>query len=440
MNVLKTNYRHREELIRENIEQGPGAIRSDLMGTRNACTLPKLTNLTREETIGQYHVLMKQLAAVDRDVAFPTPASKNARKAILRSQLKMIGVDRYQQASRAGEYAHGGFDSSKWVLNVFKSRDDVATLANKLGTNYTSIPNSFPPTATSTTSECLKHESSLLLRVLDVGAIVHRFPPSVHLNNGEGATLDVVSIDLDPVKESDRSRDGSLKQLATAKPRVLKADIIQFSREHLQERSKAPFDAVILSLCVNFEGCPWRRGEMLYYASRILRKGGLLFFVLPLQCIQNSRYCDEETLQCLLLALGLNVVSKETTAALLLWTAARCEDDEGNNFLANCGERSYKNLGKKRVVRSGTSRNNFCICLGANFLHKRGSVPDMESSTGNPDKARRGKRKALKQRALPAKVQSGVDKPKKLTSNQRKRARRRAKFSKPHEHQRGKAA
>lgn len=409
------------------------------MGTKNSCLLPKLTNLTREETIGQYHVLMKQLAAVDRDVAFPTPASKNARKAVLRSQLKMIGMDRYQQASRAGEYAHGGFDSSKWVLNVFKSRDDVATLANKLGTNHTSIPNAVHPTVPSTRSECLKHESSLLLRVLDVGAIVHRFPPLVHLNNGGEATLDVVSIDLNPVKESDGSRDGSLEQLATAKPHVLKADVIQFSREHLQESTKAPFDAVVLSLCVNFEGCPWRRGEMLYYASRILRKGGLLFFVLPLQCIQNSRYCDEETLQCILFALGLNVVSKETSAALLLWTAARCEDNEDNHFLTKPGERSYKNLGKKRVVRSGTSRNNFCICLDANLLRKRGFVPDMTTSTKNLDEARRSKQNALKQGALSEKVRNGVVKPKKLTSNQRKRARRRAKFSKPHGHQRGKA-
>lgn len=407
------------------------------MTTENACILPKLTNLTREETIGQYHMLMKQLAAVDRDVAFPTPAAKNARKAVLRAQLKVIGMDRYQEASRTGERMHGGFNCSQWVLDIFKSRSDVATLAEKSKTRPITISNSVPST-TCTPSEHLKDtEPIMLLRVLDVGAIVHRFPSSVQLSNNREVILDVISIDLDPAEEFDESGDGNVKEVPTAVPRVLKADIIHFSQNHLQENSKVPFDAVILSLCVNFEGCPWRRGEMLYCASRILRKTGLLFFVLPLQCVQNSRYCDEDNLQLVLNAVGLDVVSKETTASLLLWTAARREDGSGNNSFSNPGVRNYKSLDKKRVVRSGASRNNFCICLDINLLDKGRSTRDTFSNVGNVSKAVRGKGKPRGRRAHPNKAQGGLDKQRKLTSNQRKRARKRAKVSKAREHQVG---
>lgn len=387
--------------------------------------LPKLTDLTREETIGQYHMLMKQLAAVDRDVSFPTPAAKDARKALLRAQLKVIGMDRYQQASRAGEHEHGGFDSSQWVLSIFKSRDDVAALAQKPRKTSAFSVSTFPASETSTTAEPdIDMQSSLLLRVLDVGAIVHRFPQSVHLNDGREIQLDVTSIDLNPAKESE---DEGTKRVAVATPRVLQADIIEFSREHLKQETKLQFDAIVLSLCVNFEGSPWRRGEMLYYASKILRKKGLLFLVLPLQCVQNSRYCDENKLQQVLDAVGLDVVSKEATAALLQWTAAKRDDHEYGNSLSKPGPRKYEQLGKKHVIRAGTSRNNFSICLDVSLLRDESSIPATSLITHKNGEATRRKKESRRRRVSPSKTRGGVDKSKRITSNQRKRARKLAK-------------
>ena len=44
-----------------------------------------------------------------------------------------------------------------------------------------------------------------------------------------------------------------------------------------------------LSLVLNFVGDPARRGEMLAKCAALLPVGGLLFFVLPSACVENSR-------------------------------------------------------------------------------------------------------------------------------------------------------
>ena len=52
------------------------------------------------------------------------------------------------------------------------------------------------------------------------------------------------------------------------------------------------FDVVVLSLVVNFEGDPRKRGDMIRAARALLAPTGLglVFFVLPLACVENSRF------------------------------------------------------------------------------------------------------------------------------------------------------
>jgi 25S rRNA (adenine2142-N1)-methyltransferase len=47
---------------------------------------------------------------------------------------------------------------------------------------------------------------------------------------------------------------------------------------------------VVLSLVINFVGDPRRKGEMLVRCRTLVRDGGNLFIVLPLACMDNSRY------------------------------------------------------------------------------------------------------------------------------------------------------
>lgn len=80
------------------------------------------------------------------------------------------------------------------------------------------------------------------------------------------------------------------------------------------------FDVVCLSLVVNFVGDPAQRGEILRQATRFLvPKTGLLYLVLPLPCIDNSRYMDHELLVEMMDYLGFSTLVKHHFAKKLAY-------------------------------------------------------------------------------------------------------------------------
>lgn len=348
--------------------------------------LPTLTNLTRQQTITQYHTISKQLASVDKDPTFPTEVTREARRSVLRAQLQVIGLERYQRASRAGEVAGGGFDSSKWVLQILSTHEEAAKL----------------------------HEKNGRIRLLDVGAIVHRFDEHMVNSQNVSIPLDVTSIDLHPSENADGD-----------KPSVLQADLIDFATD-LVHRENACMDVVSLALCVNFEGCPRRRGLMLYYAARLLRPAGLVFLVLPRACLDNSRYFDGNLLRDILNAVGLECVEADTSQALVKWVLRRTDTSiEGGD------ESAWKPLGKKNVVRTGDEHNNFTILLDVGLLRNHGSnLPEPchqhEKEEVIDEVPRKQDRRQWKPKPKrPKNPLHGVDS-KQRTSNQRKRARKKA--------------
>ncbi|KAF9504590.1 hypothetical protein BS47DRAFT_660044 [Hydnum rufescens UP504] len=99
------------------------------------------------------------------------------------------------------------------------------------------------------------------------------------------------------------------------------------------------WDVISLSLVLNFVPQARDRGKMLRLAHTFLRTRGLLFIVLPLPCVQNSRYLDFQRLTEILAALS---VSGEQT---------------------HLGEETLPpELTAKRTLRTG-DRNNFAILL-----------------------------------------------------------------------------
>lgn len=69
------------------------------------------------------------------------------------------------------------------------------------------------------------------------------------------------------------------------------------------------FDVVCLSLVVNFVGDPAQRGQILRHSTQFLVPGtGLLYLVLPLPCIQNSRYMDHELLVEMMDSIGYSTL------------------------------------------------------------------------------------------------------------------------------------
>lgn len=381
---------------------------SSANNNNNVQLLPVLTNLSRKEVIAQYHTLQKQLAAVDKDPSFPNEATRDARRGVLRAQLQVVGgLQGYQDASRQGEFEHGGFDTSKWVLEYLSTTNDATTI--NLLQDKGEVDE-------------IEHVENVLLKVLDVGSIVHRFPSSFQISkSNQSVQLEVTSIDLHPSKDDER---------------VIQADLIDFAASHQQQKEQQLFDVVCLCLCVNFEGCPFRRGDMLKAASKILRSDGkgLVFFTIPAPCVDNSRYLDEQRLTVVIRAVGLQVHSVRRSARLWLCVAVRMRCDDFDNV-------NVVQLGKRVVVRGGAKRNNFSILLrqSSDVVVKDKVSSDHDGSEdqgqgqgddkdeGDKVKDSKGKKpnKRIGTSTQGNIVQGGVQRIG-MTSNQRKRARKKA--------------
>lgn len=357
---------------------------------------PNPASLSRAETIPLYHTLKKQLALVDKNPQFPNEASREARRQVLRAQLKLIGIEKYQKASREGEALGGGFDSSQWVIQTLLQGKHELFTRNRP------------------------------LIILDVGAIAHRFPERLgvdHDDNGSTKTagcetvpLHVTSIDLNP-EDSEAGKA------------VIKVDFFEFAKTGLRGGG-GQYDVVCLSLCVNFEGSPTRRGLMMQLAARLLTKGGLLFVVLPRACLENSRYFDEVLFRKIVKATGMDVLTLKYSRKLMQSVLMRVDDEQ-------MGESCWRLLSKRKLVREGKNRNNFTICLDEacvrEYENKLGEQTNAEPSTESITKAsqaaprdvleemrRRKKRKRAKAK------RSRIEKPMN-TSNHRKKVRRQKK-------------
>lgn len=302
---------------------------------------PNPANLSRAETISRYHTLKKQLALVDKSPLLPNEASREARRHLLRAQLKLIGIEKYQTASREGEAIGGGFDSSQWVIHILLQGEHELFARNRP------------------------------LIILDVGAIAHRFPEQLDVgSNDKGSAeiagcaavpLHVTSIDLNP-EDSEAGK------------RVIRVDFFEFAKAGLRGGG-GQYDMVCLSLCVNFEGSAPRRGLMMHLAARLLNKGGLLFVVLPRACVENSRYFDEVLFRKIVSATGMDVVTLKYSRKLMQSVLKRVGDEQVNG---NC----WKLLSKKKLVREGKNRNNFTICLDEASLKECENETEEQTNAG----------------------------------------------------------
>ena len=104
-------------------------------------------------------------------------------------------------------------------------------------------------------------------------------------------------------------------------PSVRRADFFDFPP--LPKDSTEAFDALVLSLVLNFVGDPRRRGVMLERCAALLRPGGALFLVLPAACITNSRYMKHALLLRILRAVGFELARHKLTAKLALYAFTR---------------------------------------------------------------------------------------------------------------------
>ena len=115
------------------------------------------------------------------------------------------------------------------------------------------------------------------------------------------------------------------------------------------------FNLISCSLVINFVPSPEERGDMLIRMTKFLKKPkknmSSLFLVLPLPCVSNSRYFDNERLLEIMSQLGFQQTfyyeAKKVAYWLFDWT----------------GKTKLVKKFPKKELHSGSSKNNFCITI-----------------------------------------------------------------------------
>ncbi|KAI5983771.1 putative methyltransferase-domain-containing protein [Pisolithus albus] len=258
---------------------------------------PSSNPQTTRAVIRRFHVLLKKQGQLEHK---PTTASNEAElKKISEEVASMGGLAVYQRMSSIGQGSDRGGGSERvlinWLVNMgFSKRDNTSKL-----------------------------------RLLEVGAL----KPDNYASCS--SWIDATPIDL-------RSRH----------PAIREQDFLMMEANENQGK----WDVLSLSLVVNFVPEPRDRGRMLCVAHNFLRESGLLFLVLPLPCVENSRYLTLEHLESLMIAIGFREVEKKLKQGgkMAYWLYRKVKRDLHSDF------RPFR---KRCVCRQGNSRNNFVILL-----------------------------------------------------------------------------
>lgn len=253
-----------------------------------------LSSKATRTLIRSHHQLLKARAQAIK-------AGDEARVSSIDAQIHANGgLESYQIASKLGQASDRGGDSSKILIDWIKPQLD-------------------------------QWKSSLSkLRVLEVGALCTKNACS------RTPALDVTRIDLN-----------------SQEPGILKQD---FMERPLPSTDNERFNLISLSLVLNYVPDATGRGEMLKRCVKFLTSQcsisftPTLFFVLPVACIDNSRYLTEERLLDIFASLGFHLVESKRTNKLIyqLW-----------HYTGNSSARTFR----KEMLNPGHKRNNFAITL-----------------------------------------------------------------------------
>ncbi|KAI6129145.1 putative methyltransferase-domain-containing protein [Pisolithus thermaeus] len=252
---------------------------------------------TTRTVIRRFHVLLKKKGQVEHNPA--TTSNAEELKKINEELASMGGLAAYQRMSSIGQGSDRGGGSErvliKWLVNMGLS----------------------------------KRDSMSRLCLLEVGAL----KPDNYASCS--SWIDATPIDL-------RSRHPAIREQNF------------LTMEANENRGK--WDVLSLSLVVNFVPEPRDRGRMLCLAHNFLRESGLLFLVLPLPCVENSRYLTFEHLGLLMTAIGFHEVERKWKQGgkMAYWLYRKVERGIHPDFSP---------FRKRCVCRQGSSRNNFVILL-----------------------------------------------------------------------------
>lgn len=208
------------------------------------------------------------------------------------------GIQAYQSASTQGQDSKRGGDSSKKLIEWLNSEKYNHNLSN--------------------------------INALEIGCL-----SSNNLISTSGIFTEIVRIDLN-----------------SQSPAILQQN---FMERPLPKNEKEKFNVISCSLVINFVPSPKERGDMLIRITKFLKKPtpgsvSAVFIVLPLPCVSNSRYFDNNLFQKMMKNLGFEQTFYYEAKKVAYWLF----DWSGNVKIIKTS---------KRELHSGSTRNNFCITI-----------------------------------------------------------------------------
>lgn len=271
--------------------------------SKSKSTVSNLSSFKSRQLIRSHHELSKAHAQA-------VAGGDEKRASDIAEKLEAQGgLERYQEASKAGQCLERGGDSSLVLIQWLKP-----------------LRNETPKTK---------------LKMLEVGAL------STGNACSQSGLFDVTRIDLNSQSK------GILKQ--------------DFMERPLPVSDNQCFDCVSLSLVLNYVPDPVGRGDMLKRVIEFLKRPSealsterpaslqevmpSLFLVLPAPCVTNSRYLNETKLEAMLETLGFSLVFRKLTPKLIYYLFVHCSTEALPKPFA------------KEVLSSGGSRNNFAVVV-----------------------------------------------------------------------------
>ncbi|CCD22843.1 25S rRNA (adenine2142-N1)-methyltransferase NDAI_0A06890 [Naumovozyma dairenensis CBS 421] len=225
---------------------------------------------------------------------------------VMREIEREGGLQNYQLASQVGQDKDRGGDSSKLLIKWIKELV----------------------------------EGDVSMSALEIGSL------SVHNKiSTSGLFNPVVRIDLNNLNDS----NGIIQQ--------------DFMKRPLPtgDGNKDKFNLISCSLVLNFVPTPIERGEMCERFIKFLKPNGYLFIVLPLPCINNSRYMNRAHFIDLLTFLGYKEV-RYHEANKVCYFLLQLEGTDNGKHPKNDRKDRLQFI-KKRKVQDGNKMNNFSILL-----------------------------------------------------------------------------
>ncbi|CCF59179.1 hypothetical protein KAFR_0G01450 [Kazachstania africana CBS 2517] len=209
-----------------------------------------------------------------------------------------MGLANYQFASRMGQDANRGGDSSKILVQWIRELIDEGKLERNR------------------------------MKALEIGSL-----SKMNKISTSGIFEPVVRIDLN----NSNDNEGIIRQ--------------DFMKRPIPTGENGKFDLISCSLVLNFVAQAIDRGRMLRRFKDFLKGSKLIFIVLPLPCMDNSRYMDTNHFKELMEALGYDKIRYYKAKKLCYFLF------KGNGER----ERQGKKFTKKLKLHDGPNMNNFTV-------------------------------------------------------------------------------